>query len=95
MLEARRIFDKLLSSNAKADLLTMFNENPRLSETPEKVAERIGRKPTEIRSDLRDLQELGIISRKKTLGSDTVRYDRRRATEIQRILASYIETSLD
>ena len=95
MLEPRRIIDKLLSSNAKADLLTLFNENPRLSERPEKIAERIGRKPAEIRGDLKDLQEIGILSRRKIRGSETVLYDRKRAAEIQKILASYIETTLD
>jgi len=95
MLEPRRIIDKLLSSNAKADLLTLFSENPRLSERPDKIAERIGRKPAEIRGDLKDLQEIGILSRKKIRGSETVHYDRKRAAEIQKILASYIETTLD
>ncbi len=95
MLEPRRIFSKLLSSEAKADLLTLFNGSPKLSEGPEKIAKRIGRKPAEIRNDLKDLQEIGIISRRVTHGSSTIEYDRRRAAEIQRMLARYIETSLE
>lgn len=95
MLEPRRILNKLLSSNGKADLLTLFNENPRLSERPEKIAEKIRRRPSQIRSDLEDLQEIGVIARKRIRGSKTIYYDRRRAAEIQRILASYIETMLE
>jgi predicted transcriptional regulator len=95
MLEPRRILDKLLSSNAKADLLMLFSDNPRLSERPTKIAEKIGRRPAEIHRDLKDLQEIGIVSRSKTHGSETLHYDRKRAAEIERILADYIETTLD
>ncbi len=94
-LRPRRILDKLLSSSVKADLLTLFNENPTLSGRPRKIAEKIGRKHTEIGSDLKDLQEIGVISRKRIRGSETIRYDRRRAAEIHKILATYIETILE
>ena len=73
----------------------MFNEKPRLSVGREQVAKKIGRTPAEINKDLEDLIEVGIISRKKTRRSEIVEYDGKRAAEIHRILADYIEKSLE
>jgi len=95
MPQPKRILNKLLSSNTKADLLTLFNEKTRLSAEREQVAKRIGRTPAEIDKDLEDLIEVGIISRKKTRRSEMIQYDSKRAAEIQRILANYIEKSLE
>lgn len=95
MSHPKRMLNKLLSSDTKADLLTLFNEKPRLSAGREQVAKRIGRTPAEINKDLDDLIEVGIISLKKTGRSEMLQYDGRRAAEIQRILANYIEKSLE
>ena len=95
MLEANTILDKILSSNAKADLLMLFNENPKLEDRTEGIAKRIGKTAVQIDSDLQDLVEVGLLSRKKVRGSEIIRYDRRRAAAIRKILTSYITKALE
>jgi len=95
MLEANTILDKILSSNAKADLLMLFNENPKLEDRTEGIAKRIGKTAVQIDSDLQDLVEVGLLSREKVRGSEIIRYDRRRAAVIRKILTSYITKSLE
>jgi predicted transcriptional regulator len=95
MPEASRILDKMLSSDAKADLLILFNKYPNHAYNTDEIAERIGKAGAKIDKDLKDLIELGLISRKKARRSDVIRYNRRRATEIQRILATYITKTLE
>lgn len=58
-----KIFERLLDSDVKADLLTLFHNNANLTETPEGLARRIGRSPTEVQNELNDLVELGILDR--------------------------------
>jgi predicted transcriptional regulator len=95
MAQPKSLLNRLLSSNTKAELLTLFNEKPRLSARREQVAKKIGRTPGEIDKDLEDLIKVGIISRKKTRRSEIIQYDGKRAAEIHRILAEYIEKSLE
>jgi predicted transcriptional regulator len=95
MAEPKILLNKLLSTNTKADILTLFNEKPRLSTRPEQVAKKIGRTQAEINKDLEDLIEVGIISRRKTARSEVIHFERKRAAEIQKILASYIEKSME
>jgi len=56
-----KLFERLLDTDTKADLLTLFHNNAGLSETPEQLAKRLGRNPTEVRNELEDLAELGIL----------------------------------
>jgi KaiC/GvpD/RAD55 family RecA-like ATPase len=73
-----KIFERLLDSDVKADLLTLFHNNSDLSETTEGLAKRIGKSPAEVSSELDDLVELGILKRTEvySFGTD-------RDTEIQ------------
>ena len=56
-----KLFERLLDTDTKADLLTLFHNNAGLSETPEQLARRLGRNPTEVQRELEDLVELGIL----------------------------------
>jgi len=56
-----KLFERLLDTDTKADLLTLFHNNPGLSETPEQLSRRLGRGLTEIQRELEDLVELGIL----------------------------------
>jgi len=56
-----KLFDRLLDSDTKADLLTLFHNNAGLSETPDQLARRLGRNATEIQRECEDLVELGIL----------------------------------
>jgi KaiC/GvpD/RAD55 family RecA-like ATPase len=58
-----KLFERLLDTDVKADLLTLFHNNSNLSETPEQLARRMGRPSTEVQRELEDLVELGILKK--------------------------------
>ncbi len=58
-----KIFERLLDTDVKADLLTLFHNNANLTDTPEGLANRIGRSPVEVQHELNDLVELGILQK--------------------------------
>lgn len=56
-----KLFERLLDTDVKADLLTIFHNNANLSDTPEGLARRLGRSPGEVQRELDDLVGLGIL----------------------------------
>jgi len=68
-----KLFERLLDTDTKADLLTLFHNNAGLSETPEQLARRLGRNPTEVRNELEDLAELGILRKTEVYSFGTDR----------------------
>jgi KaiC/GvpD/RAD55 family RecA-like ATPase len=68
-----KLFERLLDTDTKADLLTLFHNNAGLSETPEQLAKRLGRNPTEVQHELDDLVELGILRRAEVYSFGTDR----------------------
>ena len=61
MKRSMKLFERLLDSDVKADLLTLFHNNAHLADTSEGLAKRIGRNATECQRELEDLVELGIL----------------------------------
>jgi hypothetical protein len=82
------IIEKLLSSDVKLDLLTLFHSNPGLIDKPDAVARRVGRTAAEIGDGLSDLIELGVLIRKKLGKSEIILFDRSRDSEIQRVISN-------
>jgi KaiC/GvpD/RAD55 family RecA-like ATPase len=58
-----KIFERLLDSDVKADLLMLFHNDANLTDTPEGLAKRIGHSPVEVQHELNDLIELGILQK--------------------------------
>jgi len=58
-----KLFERLLDTDVKADLLTLFHNNADLSETPEELGKRMGRSPSEVQRELDDLVALGILKK--------------------------------
>jgi KaiC/GvpD/RAD55 family RecA-like ATPase len=58
-----KLFERLLDSDVKADLLTLFHNNADLSATPEQLSKRMGRNPIEVQRELDDLVGLGILKK--------------------------------
>lgn len=56
-----KLFERLLDTDVKADLLTVFHNNANLSDTPEGLARRLGRSAGEVQRELDDLVGLGIL----------------------------------
>jgi len=67
-----KLFERLLDTDVKADLLTLFHNNVNLTDTPEGLAEKIGRSPAEVQRELEDLVELGVLKKVEvySYGSD-------------------------
>ena len=61
MKRSMKLFERLLDTDVKADLLTLFHNNSNLSETSDGLARRVGRNPAEVHRELEDLVELGIL----------------------------------
>lgn len=68
-----KLFERLLDTDTKADLLTLFHNNAGLAETPEQLAKRLGRNPTEVQHDLADLVDLGIVKKAEVYSFGTER----------------------
>jgi len=56
-----KLFERLLDTDVKADLLTLFHNKSNLSDTAEGLAKRMGRNQAEVYRELEDLVELGIL----------------------------------
>jgi KaiC/GvpD/RAD55 family RecA-like ATPase len=61
MKRSVKLFERLLDTDVKADLLTFFHNNASMSDTAEGLARKIGRNATEVQHELEDLVELGIL----------------------------------
>jgi predicted transcriptional regulator len=88
---AEELLQRLLSSEIKADLLTLFHSNPGLVENVEGLAARIGRTPNATREDLEDLLDLGVLKRKRLGDSEMILLDSARDNEIQCIIANHLK----
>jgi KaiC/GvpD/RAD55 family RecA-like ATPase len=63
MKRSMKLFERLLDTDVKADLLTLFHNNAHMADTSEGLAKRVGRSATEVQRELEDLVELGILRR--------------------------------
>jgi hypothetical protein len=89
-IDPKTLVDTLLSSDLKADLLTLFRRNPGIIDTPDGIAARVGVTINDaFLHDLNDLAQVGILSTKKIGAFDVISLNRRRDAEVQEILGSY------
>jgi KaiC/GvpD/RAD55 family RecA-like ATPase len=58
-----KLFERLLDSDVKVKLLTLFHNDPELSDTVEGLASRVGADLTEVRRCTEDLLELRLLKR--------------------------------
>ncbi len=73
------LLEKLIGSEAKAELLMYFHDNPDATDTVEGLAGKICRKPQEIERDISDLVELGLLQEVRV-----VSFNKDRDQELQR-----------
>ncbi|MEM3047441.1 MAG: ATPase domain-containing protein [Candidatus Bathyarchaeia archaeon] len=57
----QRLFERLMSSDVKAELLTLFHEEPCRRFGLEEVAQAIGKQSEEVEKDLKELVEMGLL----------------------------------
>ncbi len=92
MIDGESLVQRMLSSDAKADLLTLFRGNPGLMDGIDGVARRIGRSPKSITAEVDDLLDLGVLG-KKQAGKTVVLYlQKKRDAQIQETIAAYLST---
>ncbi|HKM77334.1 MAG TPA: RAD55 family ATPase [Candidatus Bathyarchaeia archaeon] len=63
MKRSMKLFERLLDTDLKADVLTLFHNNPNMSDTADELARKIGRNTADVQRELEDLSELGILKK--------------------------------
>ena len=84
------MIDRLLSSDVKADLLALFHNNPGLTDSIDGLARRIGRAANEIEADVKELLDLGALS-KRAGKSEVIYCDRKNDMKIQQIVSNRLK----
>jgi len=90
-----QVLDKLLSSDVKLSILELFHNNPGLLDRVEGVALRIGRSPSELEKDVKDLLDIGILQMKKIGNSEVICFDIKRDEEIQELISNRLKRGGD
>ena len=90
MIDGESLVQRLLSSDIKVDLLTLFRENPGLIDGIDGVAQRIGRKPRAIEAEVKDLLDLGILGKKQVGKVGLLFLRKEKDAEIQSTVAAYL-----
>jgi predicted transcriptional regulator len=85
------MIDRLLSSDVKADLLALFHNNPGLTDRIDGLARRIGRAANDIEADVKELIDLGALSKKTTGKSEVIYCDRKNDMKIQQIVSNRLK----
>ena len=73
------LIERLIGSEAKAELLMHFHESPESTDTVEGIAARIRRSPKEIERDVSELVELGLLQEVRIIS-----FNKDRDQELQR-----------
>ena len=92
MTAENRLFEMLISTEVKGDLLVLFHKNPGLIDTYDGVARRIGRIAKSIEADVRDLVTLGILKVRQIGSREVLLFDRSRDRETQETIVNQLKT---
>jgi hypothetical protein len=89
MKTGKEVLERLLTSEAKGEILTLFHKNPGLVDTLDGVSRRIGKSKEQIEEDIKDFVELGILKGTKVGKLYLISLDARKDEEIQVMIADY------
>jgi hypothetical protein len=92
MNKGNSLLNRLLSSDAKGELLALFHKNPGLVDTRNGVAYRIGKTVDTIGIDIEDFVDLGLLNAKLIDGYEVIYLNHARDKEIQTIITNYIKS---
>jgi hypothetical protein len=92
MTTENRLFDMLISTEVKGDLLVLFHKNPGLIDTYDGVARRIGRIAKSIEADVRDLVTLGLLKVRQNGSHEVLLFDRSKDRETQETIVNQLKT---
>jgi len=91
MIEGELLVQRMLTSDVKTDLLTLFRTNPGLIDGIDGVAQRIGRTAKSTEGEVDDLLDLGILGKKRVGKIDLLYLQKKRDAEIQEAIATYLK----
>ncbi len=89
MSAGKDLLERLLSSEAKGEMLTLFHKNPGLIDTIDGVGRRVGKSKEQIEVDINDFVEMGILKTIKAGKLILYSLNTKRDQEIQASLAEY------
>ena len=91
MSAPNRLFQLMLSSEVKGDLLVLFHKNPGLMDSLDGVARRIGRVGTTIQADVRDMVNLRVLGTRQVGGREVIFLDRSGDKAAQDTIIEYLK----
>ena len=86
-----RLFQSMLSSEIKGDLLVLFHKNPGLIDSLDGVARRIGRVGTAIQADVQDMLNVHILGCRQIGGREIIFLDRSGDKAAQESILDYLK----
>ena len=89
MISGKDLLERLLSSEAKGEMLTLFHKNPGLIDTVDGIGRRVGKSKEQIEVDVKDFVEMGILKTVKAGKLTLYSLNAQRDQEIQASLAEY------
>jgi hypothetical protein len=92
MTTENRLFEMLISTEVKGDLLVLFHKNPGVIDTYDGVARRIGRIAKSIEADVRDLVTLGLLKVRQNGSHEVLLFDRSKDRETQETIVNQLKT---
>ena len=81
----------MLSSEIKGELLVLFHKNPRLIDSLDGVARRIGRVGTAIQADVQDMLSVHILGSRQVGGREIIFLDRSGDKAAQESILDYLK----
>src|SRR2546427_11592612 len=86
-----QLFESMLSSEIKGDLLVLFHKNPGLIDSLDGVARRIGRVGRAIQADVQDMVSVHILGTRQIGGREIIFLDRSGDKAAQDSILTYLK----
>jgi len=90
----KELLQRLLASEVKGELLTLFHRNPGLVDTMDGVARRIGRSRPEVEADVKDFLDMGLLKSIQAGKMSLVSFNVEKDKEVQASLAEYLRRAV-
>jgi hypothetical protein len=91
MSAPNQLFQSMLSSEIKGELLVLFHKNPGLIDSLDGVARRIGRVGIAIQADVQDMVNVRILGTKQIGGREIIFLDRSGDRVAQETIIEYLK----
>lgn len=86
------LLERLLSSESKGELLTLFHRNPGLIDSVDGIARRVGKTKESIEEDVKDFVDMGLLTSQRVGKLVLISLSREKDQEVQSSLADYFRS---